>query len=231
MNDKDSNFQNIISILGLVAAFIAAIIPLFSQSELDKYFVGTSFVVPITILTIIIGIPLSWNIIENHKVIMIPVKKRGFEYPGYIKSHHIVWVLVILATTLLILFFAARELRWQPYIQYIIYPVFFLSIFATFSLLLASAVGRSEYENGKAAMPYKILRTLESNGLVQPKIKVLENVSIQDGDFIHTQLNIPNEFSVRQVTVEVDGHEIKAILTQDLSQLLRKIEPSSNKKG
>lgn len=38
MNDKDSGFQNIISILGLVAAFIAAIIPLFGQSELDKYF-------------------------------------------------------------------------------------------------------------------------------------------------------------------------------------------------
>ena len=231
MNDKDSSFQNIISILGLVAAFIAAIIPLSGQSELDKYFVGTSFVVPITILTIIIGIPLSWNIIENHKMIMIPVKKRGREYPGYIRLHHIVWVLITLATTLLILFFVARELRWQPYVQYIIYPVFFLSIFATFSLLLASAMGRLGYENEKAAMPYKILKTLESNGLVQPKIKVLENISIQDSDFIRTQLNIPNEFGVRLVTVEVDGHEIKAILTQDLSQLLRKIEPSNSKRG
>ena len=37
MNDKDSSFQNIISILGLVAAFIAAMVPLFSQSELSKY--------------------------------------------------------------------------------------------------------------------------------------------------------------------------------------------------
>ena len=126
MENKDSNFQNIISILGLIAAFIAAIIPLFGQSELDKYFVGTSFVVPITILTIIIGIPLSWNIIENHKMIMIPVKKRGSEYPGYIRLHHIVWTLITLATTLLILFFVARELRWQPYVQYIIYPIFFL---------------------------------------------------------------------------------------------------------
>lgn len=230
MNDKDSSFQNIISILGLVAAFIAAIIPLFGQSELDKYFVGTSFVVPITILTIIIGIPLSWNIIENHKMIMIPVKKRGREYPGYIRLHHIVWVLITLATTLLILFFVARELRWQPYVQYIIYPAFFLSIFATFSLLLASAMRRLGYENEKAAMPYKILKTLESNGLVQPKIKVLENISIQDSDFIRTQLNIPNEFGVRLVTVEVDGHEIKAILTQDLSQLLRKIEPSNGER-
>lgn len=104
-------------------------------------------------------------------------------------------------------------------------------MFATFSLLLASAMRRLEYENEKAAMPYKILKTLESNGLVQPKIKVLKNVSIQDSDFIRTQLDIPNEFGVRLVTVEVDGHEIKAILTQDLSQLLRKIEPSNDKKS
>lgn len=76
MNDKDSSFQNVISILGLVAAFITAMIPLFSQSELGRFFVDTSFVVPITILTIIIGIPLSWNIIENYKIVMIPVKRE-----------------------------------------------------------------------------------------------------------------------------------------------------------
>ena len=110
MNDKDSSFQNIISILGLVAAFIAAMVPLFSQSELSKYFISTSFVAPITILTIIIGIPLSWNIIENHKIIMIPVKKRGSVYPWYVKTHHIVWALIVLATILLILFFCCTRI-------------------------------------------------------------------------------------------------------------------------
>ena len=220
MNDKDSSFQNIISILGLVAAFITAMIPLFSQSELGRFFVDTSFVVPITILTIIIGIPLSWNIIENYKIIMIPVKKRGSERPGYIVSRHIVWILIVLTTVLLVLFFVARELQWQPYIQYIIYPVFFLNLFATFSLLLASTMGRSEYENEKATMPYRILRTLESNGLVRPRIKVIENIVEQDGDIIQTNLNIQNESRVRLVTVEIDGERISAILNYDLSQLL-----------
>lgn len=141
MNDKDSSFQNIISILGLVAAFITAMVPLFSQSELGRFFVDTSFVVPITILTIIIGIPLSWNIIENYKIIMIPVKKRGSERPGYIVSRHIVWILIVLTTVLLVLFFVARELQWQPYIQYIIYPVFFLNLFATFHYCLLRLCG------------------------------------------------------------------------------------------
>lgn len=229
MNDKDSSFQNIISILGLVAAFITAMIPLFSQSELGRFFVDTSFVVPITILTIIIGIPLSWNIIENYKIIMIPVKKRGSERPGYIVSRHIVWILIVLTTVLLVLFFVARELQWQPYIQYIIYPVFFLNLFAIFSLLLASAIWRSEYENDQATTPYRILRTLERNGLVQPRIKVIENTIEQDSDFIQTKLNIQNEPVVRLVTVEIDGERISAILTRDLSQLLRKIEPSNDK--
>jgi hypothetical protein len=231
MNDKDSSFQNVISILGLVAAFITAMIPLFSQSELGRFFVDTSFVVPITILTIIIGIPLSWNIIENYKIVMIPVKKRGSERPGYIVSRHIVWILIVLTTVLLVLFFVARELRWQPYIQYIIYPVFFLNLFATFSLLLASAMERSRYENDQATTPYRILRTLERNGLVQPRIKVIENMIEQDSDFIQTKLNIQNEPGVRLVTVEVDGERISAILTHDLSQLLRKIEPSNNKEN
>lgn len=231
MNDKDSSFQNVISILGLVAAFITAMIPLFSQSELGRFFVDTSFVVPITILTIIIGIPLSWNIIENYKIVMIPVKKRGSERPGYIVSRHIVWILIVLTTVLLVLFFVARELRWQPYIQYIIYPVFFLNLFATFSLLLASAMERSRYENDQATTPYRILRTLERNGLVQPRIKVIENMIEQDSDFIQTKLNIQNEPGVRLVTVEVDGERISAILTHDLSRLLRKIEPSNNKEN
>lgn len=231
MNDKDSSFQNVISILGLVAAFITAMIPLFSQSELGRFFVDTSFVVPITILTIIIGIPLSWNIIENYKIVMIPVKKRGSERPGYIVSRHIVWILIVLTTVLLVLFFVARELRWQPYIQYIIYPVFFLNLFATFSLLLASAMERSGYENDQATTPYRILRTLERNGLVQPRIKVIKNMIEQDSDFIQTKLNIQNEPGVRLVTVEVDGERISAILTHDLSQLLRKIEPSNNKEN
>lgn len=231
MNDKDSSFQNVISILGLVAAFITAMIPLFSQSELGRFFVDTSFVVSITILTIIIGIPLSWNIIENYKIVMIPVKKRGSERPGYIVSRHIVWILIVLTTVLLVLFFVARELRWQPYIQYIIYPVFFLNLFATFSLLLASAMERSRYENDQATTPYRILRTLERNGLVQPRIKVIENMIEQDSDFIQTKLNIQNEPGVRLVTVEVDGERISAILTHDLSQLLRKIEPSNNKEN
>ena len=206
-------------------------IPLFSQSELGRFFVDTSFVVPITILTIIIGIPLSWNIIENYKIVMIPVKKRGSERPGYIVSRHIVWILIVLTTVLLVLFFVARELRWQPCIQYIIYPVFFLNLFATFSLLLASAMERSRYENDQATTPYRILRTLERNGLVQPRIKVIENMIEQDSDFIQTKLNIQNEPGVRLVTVEVDGERISAILTHDLSQLLRKIEPSNDKKS
>lgn len=231
MNDKDSSFQNVISILGLVAAFITAMIPLFSQSELGRFFVDTSFVVPTTILTIIIGIPLSWNIIENYKIVMIPVKKRGSERPGYIVSRHIVWILIVLTTVLLVLFFVARELRWQPYIQYIIYPVFFLNLFATFSLLLASAMGRSRYENDQATTPYRILRTLERNGLVQPRIKVIENMIEQDSDFIQTKLNIQNESGVRLVTVEIDGERISAILNHDLSQLLRKIEPSNDKEN
>ncbi len=229
MNDKDSSFQNIISILGLVAAFIAAMVPLFSQSELSKYFISTSFVAPITILTIIIGIPLSWNIIENHKIIMIPVKKRGSVYPWYVKTHHIVWALIVLATILLILFFVARELQWQPYVQYIAYPVFFLSIFATFSLLLASAMGRLEYENGKIMVPYKILKTLEANGLINPKIKVIENIKIDDDEYIRSNFGISSDFTgVRLVTVEVDSRKISAIFTGDLSQLLRKLEPSSD---
>lgn len=226
MNEKDSNFQNIVSILGLIAAFIAAVIPLFGQSELDKYFIGTSFVTPITILTVIIGIPLSWNIIENHKVIMIPVKKRGSEYPGYIRLPHVIWILTVLSTVLLIVFFIAKESSWSPLVQYIIYPTFFLCMFATFSLLLASSIGHMEYENQKVAMPYRILKTLENNGLVKPKIKVIENISIQNSDYIQDILGVSNEFGgVRRVTVEIDGKEIRAILSGDLSTLLKQIEP------
>lgn len=90
---------------------------------------------------------------------------------------------------------------------------------------------RSEYENDQATTPYRILRTLERNGLVQPRIKVIENMIEQDGDFIQTKLNIQNESGVRLVTVEIDGERISAILTHDLSQLLRKIEPSNDKKS
>lgn len=232
MNEKDSNFQNIVSILGLIAAFIAAVIPLFGQSELNKYFIDISFVTPITILTVIIGIPLSWNIIENHKTIMIPVKKRGSEYPGYIRLPHVVWVLTLLSTAMLIVFFVAKELNWSPFVQYIIYPTFFLSMFATFSLLLASSIGRMEYENQKITMPYRILKTLENNGLVKPKIKVIENISIQNNDYIQNELGISNEFGgVRLVAVEVDGRKIRAILSSDLSTLLRKAEPEEKAKN
>ena len=227
MSEKDSNFQNIVSILGLIAAFIAAVIPLFGQSELNKYFIGTSFVAPVTILTVIIGIPLSWNIIENHKLIMIPVKKRGSEYPSYIRLPHVIWFLTLLSTSLLIVFFVAKELNWPSFVQYIIYPTFFLSMFATFSLLLASSIGRMEYENQRVAVPYRILKTLENNGLVKPKIKVIENISVQNSDYIQDKLGIPNEFGgVRIVAVEVDDTEIRAVLSDDLTMLLRKIEPA-----
>ena len=144
------------------------------------------------------------------------------------KTHHIVWALIVLATILLILFFVARELQWQPYVQYIAYPVFFLSIFATFSLLLASAMGRLEYENGKIMVPYKILKTLEANGLINPKIKVIENIKIDDDEYIRSNFGISSDFTgVRLVTVEVDSRKISAIFTGDLSQLL-KLEPSSD---
>lgn len=232
MNEKDSNFQNIVSILGLIAAFIAAAIPLFGRSELNKYFIDTSFVAPVTILTVIVGIPLSWNIIENHKMIMIPVKKRGSAYPGYIRLPHVIWFLTLLSTVLLIAFFVAKELNWPPFAQYIIYPIFFLSMFATFSLLLASSIGRIEYETQKATMPYRILKTLENNGLVKPKIKVIENISVQDSDYMQKELAIPNEFGgVRLVTVEVDNRKIRAILSGDLSTLLRQIEPAEEAKN
>lgn len=232
MNEKDSNFQNIISILGLIAAFIAAAVPLFGQSELNKYFIDTSFVAPITILTVIIGIPLSWNIIENHKSIMIPVKKRGSEYPGYIRLPHIIWFLTLLSMSLLIAFFVAKELNWPSFVQYIIYPIFFLSTFATFSLLLASSIGRMEYDNQRVAIPRRILKTLENNGLVKPKIKIIENISIQNSDYIRDKLGIPNEFGgVRIVTVEVDNREVRAILSDDLTMLLRKIEPAEKIKN
>ena len=104
-------------------------------------------------------------------------------------------------------------------------------MFATFSLLLASSIGRAEYENQKVTMPYKILKTLENNGLVKPKIKVIENISIQNNDYIQNELGIPNEFGgVRLVTVEVDGRKIRAILSSDLSTLLRKVEPEEKAK-
>lgn len=227
MNEKDSNFQNIISILGLIAAFIAAAVPLFGQSELNKYFIDTSFVAPITILTVIIGIPLSWNIIENHKLIMIPVKKRGSEYPAYIRLSHVIWFLIILSTILLVLFFVAKELNWPSFVQYIIYPTFFLSMFATFSLLLASSIGRIEYENQKVTTPHRILKTLENNGLVKPKMKIIENISVPNSEHVRNELGIPNEFGgVRLITVEVDGRKVRAILSDDLSTLLRQIEPT-----
>ena len=80
-------------------------------------------------------------------------------------------------------------------------------------------------------MPYKILKTLENNGLVKPKIKVIENISIQNNDYIQNELGIPNEFGgVRLVTVEVDGRKIRAILSSDLSTLLRKVEPEEKAK-
>lgn len=90
-------------------------------------------------------------------------------------------------------------------------------------------MGRLEYENGKVMMPYKILKTLEANGLINPKIKVIENIKIDDDEYIRSNFGISSDFTgVRLVTVEVDSHKISAIFTGDLSQLLRKIESSSD---
>lgn len=217
---NETYFQNIVSILGLIAAFVAALLPAFSIPEIRSYFINPNSAIPLTIITVVVGVIAAWNIIENYRQVFIQIPRFGKSTPRVFTTRHIVWFLLLIIVASFTVFFVSMEMNWGAWIQYIAYPIFFSSIFSGFSLLIAESKSKYDERVKRDSLPANILATMEKNGLINTKLKIIENQVIRDFAQIN-DLGIQDRYEVRIVAVKMENKIVNAVLSEDGTELIR----------
>lgn len=226
--NNDSFLQPVLSSLGLIVSFITAVFPAFNkEGTIAGFFINKDIILPTTLATVIIGVLVTWNIVENYRFIFISLPTRS-QVPGKVlMGKHIVWFLIALAIVSFVAFFGAASLKSHGVaLQIISYFLFFLSIISAFAILIANAKEKYENEIRRSSIPIQVLTTMEKNGLVDTKLKIVHNQVINDFNFITNTLGLQSVYSVRIVVVDMDrGRKVGAILSEDAKELIQIYNP------
>lgn len=224
MKDQNNNvLQPTLSSIGLVLSFITAISPIFNNTSITKYFTNSDYVVPASLITVLLGILVAWNILENHKYVNIRLPSTNNQVK-FLVEKHVIWLLSLLSFISFVIFFALPSV-FNGLLQMVMYILFFNFLIASFSLLLSNNKAKLEYDYMKQTLPIQIVSTLEKNGLIDTEIKILDNNQLNAADLQSIGIN---EFFGRIVTLEKKDEEpITVILSGDGRELFRVIKPEN----
>lgn len=179
---KNNNFlQPIISVLGLAASLIIAILPLFKLKVISDLFILENFSQPISLISFLLGLALIWLITQHYPYIQLSLgklKDRGKGYPEYwktISATKLLCYLLILALVcgfsfVLLKFVSTNLVILLGSIQSFLFCIFFLMIISIFAVLFSLTKSKYEWEEQRDNLPQTIFQTLEKNRIIKPWI-------------------------------------------------------------
>ncbi len=235
-NQNNGNFlQPIFSTFGLIISLLSAVSPIFAQAQLGKYFLNSDLSLPASIVSVLLGIVLSWHLIARKGYIRIAIgiqKNRGNGYNEawkYITGDNVITLIVTAMIILFGLFFGLNQLDGYIYavIQATVYVLFFTFLIAIFSQLLARTKGDYEWEQQIANTGSIVYETLERNGTVTAGIQIRHNTQTQDASELEKAGIDPREhFMVRRLIVETvpqTSQVLRVYMSSDYKRMLAAI--------
>lgn len=230
-NSNETNFlQPIFAAFGLIASILSAVAPLFAQSRLDRFFINQALSLPSSIISVILGILLSWQFISANGFINIPVGIKKMRGNGYnepwktITDRNMVGLLIPICIAIFIGFFWLETQQGEllGILQAALYILFFTLLIGAFSLLFITTKRSHEWEQQIANTGSIVFETLERNGAVESGIKILHNTNIDAQQL--QKIGIYNEYgmikSLIVQTVEQQTKTLQVYLSSDYKRLL-----------
>lgn len=221
-SSDESFFKPVLSTFGLILSFIAAVSPIFPITQISAYFIETKYVIPASVLSVILGLIISWMVFTFYSYIEIRIgtKKVG-EYfmPKFrLGTTGIIWSLLVIILILFAVFFSTGAGLFQA----TIYILFFSTVIFAFSLLVSITKSRYEYIANKDSQADRIFRTLEKNRLISPGISIYANEPVTQQEW--KDLDLRNMGMLRKIKVETvvqEKEHIEVIMTDDCSELIK----------
>lgn len=235
----DSNFlQPIFSAFGLIASIVSAVAPFFAQSQLQNFFVTPELSLASSIISVILGILLSWYFVSMNAYIDIPVgikkdRGKGFNEPWKrITERGLVLLVLLVCLVCFATFFLLRMTDSYIYgvAQALVYIVFFVGLIGAFALLFISSKRTHDWQQQAANTGSIVFETLERNGTVKSGIEILHNTTVSQQELMNVGLG--GEFgAVRLIvkTVPQDSATFEVYLSPDYSRLLAALPMNPNK--
>jgi hypothetical protein len=232
-SSEETNFlQPIFSAFGLIASILSAVAPLFAQSRLSRFFVVEELSLPASVISVILGILLSWFFISINGFIHIPIgikKDRGHGYEEAwknINDRNFVPIVLVLCLAIFAGFFYFSQEQGFSYgvAQATLYVVFFALLIAAFSLLFIKTKHAHESKQEISNTGNIVFDTLERNGDVRAGVKILHNTQLDFGSQELTDAGLSSsEGIVKRLIVEIVPQEKMAMrlyMSYDYKKLL-----------
>ncbi len=230
--NSSSFLQPILSVLGLIVSALTAVAPLFAQSQLDSFFLDKTLSLTASVVSIILGVLLSWYLISLNGYINIPIGVRKDRGNGYrqswrqIDDNNAVPTVIILSIILFVGFFVIgqQEGYYWAIGQVAVYILFFTLIIGTFSYLIAQTKNRYEWKQQVASTGTHVYETLERNGIVKSGIKIIQNTQVTNLEELDSLGISRNEQILMKrlvvETVKQDPHQLIVFMSSDYERLI-----------
>ncbi len=219
---EDSFFKPVLSTLGLIVSFIAAVTPLFPTTSLRSMFLDNNLAGPASLVSFAFGLITTWTVITFYQYIQINLGTKevgGNILPKVtIGPAQIIWISLMVDLILFTLFFTIVI----PVLQAAIYILFFTLLIFVFALLVSITKARYEYLAVKDLQAEIIFRTLEKNRLISPGISIYSNELTTQRE--QSDLDIRHFGLSRKVKLEtvIQKKEIiEVILSEDCRELIK----------
>ena len=208
-SSEDNFLQPIFSAFGLIASVLSAVAPLFAQAQLQGFFVAPELSLPSSVVSVILGVLLSWQFVSMNGFIDIPIgikrnRGRGYDEPWKsIRDRGLITIILILCFVIFMAFFWLKGMDGYVFglLQAGLYVLFFTLLIGAFSLLFISAKRTHEYQQQAANTGRIVFETLEKNGVVKSGIEILHNSSSVSPDEL-AQAGLAGEYNVKRLVVK-----------------------------
>lgn len=222
-SDNERYINPIASTAGLVLAFLAAITPLFTEARLTSFFIDSAMIAPSVIATVLLGIIVTWLILDHHAYVNIPLPKTKTEQRPYGKNlytQHIIWISTPIILALFYLFFTPLN---AP-VQAIVFIAFFIFLIADFALLLSNARSRDGYLSQKQSLPFQIVSTLEKNGIINTGVKIVRNTPVTQKVLDDNNIEGVMYGALHIIIVDREGNEINTLFSSDGKEFIAELK-------
>lgn len=222
---EESFFKPVLSTLGLIASFLAAVTPLFPVASVSNYFLDKRLASPSSIMAVILGLITSWTVFSfyNYLEWRFGSKMAGeYSVPRLTMGpSKIIWFLSFTSVVIFASFFVVPN----SLIQAVLYILFFCNIIFIFSFLVTLTKFRYEYLASKDSEAEVIFRTLEKNRIISPGISIYSNEPITDVERQeHDIRNFGFLKKVRLETVVQEKEYIVVVMSDDYRELIKVIK-------
>lgn len=217
MNNK-SFFEPIITLLGIIASLAVSLAPLFNQTQIDKFFLDKSLIVPSSTLAFILSTIAVWMGLTQPYInfpyfMKEPWKTISNKINDYFRStiafgFTILTVLVFIFSKFMDLAKSGKpELAIQ---QSVLYIVFFIVTGYLFAILFKQSKSKYEFDQRRQEFPNKVRNLLESHGQIENNFKIID---IYNFDYMTKLVHITLEKTQKK--------DVYVIINNDASELFR----------